>query len=370
MKYKFVCLNCKKSIKPNPHISTCPQPRCEGAFDIVYTSQNTNSLHETLNPLLNISNLTNLGQGNTPIVRLNTLSNDLGIKNIYAKLEYMNPTGSFKDRGSAMMISALNEFGINEIVEDSSGNAGASLAAYASRVGIKAHIFVSENAPKSKLLQIQSYGAIIHKICGSRNKVEREALSFVKKNNLIYASHSRSPYFLEGMKTFSYELINNFINLDKFPDHIVFPVGNGSLLIGVWKGLEELVALGELKKIPKLHCIQPELVMPVVNKFNNNEYIVSANETIASGASVEKPFRMNQIIDAIRCTDGGAIGVSEKDILNSYTHLSQVEGIFAEPTSALALAGTKLLVDSGVIAAADSVLIPITGIGLKQIELD
>ena len=172
------------------------------------------------------------------------------------------------------------------------------------------------------------------------------------------------------MKTFSYELINNFINLDKFPDHIVFPVGNGSLLIGVWKGLEELLALGELKKRPKLHCIQPELVMPVVNKFNNTEYIVSANETIASGASVEKPFRMNQILDAIRCTDGGAIGVSEKDILNSYTHLSQVEGIFAEPTSALALAGTKLLVDSGVIAAADSVLIPITGIGLKQIELD
>ena len=148
MKYKFVCLNCKKSIKPNPHISTCPQPRCEGAFDIVYTSQNTNSPHETLNPLLNISNLTNLGQGNTPIVRLNTLSNDLGIKNIYAKLEYMNPTGSFKDRGSAMMISALNEFGINEIVEDSSGNAGASISAYSAYSKMKSHIFVPEDAPK------------------------------------------------------------------------------------------------------------------------------------------------------------------------------------------------------------------------------
>ena len=357
------CIECNIRMDPDFTIYSCKV--CNGPLDIEYSHPVIGSFNS-----YNRESLGSLGEGQTPIVQLSKSASQFRVHSLYAKLEYFNPTASFKDRGSARLVQILKENGCVEFVEDSSGNAGASLAAYASRVGIKAHIFVSENAPKSKLLQIQSYGAIIHKICGSRNKVEREALSFVEKNNLIYASHSRSPYFLEGMKTFSYELINNFINLDKFPDHIVFPVGNGSLLIGVWKGLEELVALGELKKIPKLHCIQPELVMPVVNKFNNNEYIVSANETIASGASVEKPFRMNQIIDAIRCTDGGAIGVSEKDILNSYTHLSQVEGIFAEPTSALALAGTKLLVDSGVIAAADSVLIPITGIGLKQIELD
>ncbi len=344
---------------------------CNGPLDIEYSHPVIGSFNS-----YNRESLSSLGEGHTPVVKLSKSASEIGVHNLYAKLEYFNPTASFKDRGSARLVHILKENGCVEFVEDSSGNAGASVAAYAARFGIKAHIFVSVNAPKSKLLQIQSYGAIIHKISGSRNKVEQEALSFVKKNNLIYASHSRSPYFLEGMKTFSYELINNFIDSGKFPDHIVFPVGNGSLLLGAWKGLEELVALGELKKIPKLHCIQPELVMPVVNRFKNNEYIVGTaarlskelgNETIASGASVEKPFRMNQILDAIRFTDGDAIGVSEKDILNSYTHLSQIEGIFAEPTSALALAGTELLVDSGVINSADSVLIPITGLGLKQI---
>ena len=349
--YFLKCIECNIRMDPDFTIYSCKV--CNGPLDIEYSHPVIGSFNS-----YNRESLGSLGEGQTPIVQLSKSASQFRVHSLYAKLEYFNPTASFKDRGSARLVQILKENGCVEFVEDSS------------RVGIKAHIFVSENASKSKLLQIQSYGAIIHKISGSRSQVEREALSFVKKNNLIYASHSRSPYFLEGMKTFSYELINNFINLDKFPDHIVFPVGNGSLLIGVWKGLEELLALGELKKRPKLHCIQPELVMPVVNKFNNTEYIVSANETIASGASVEKPFRMNQILDAIRCTDGGAIGVSEKDILDSYTHLSQDEGIFAEPTSALALAGTKLLVDSGVIKAADSVLIPITGIGLKQIEID
>ena len=356
----LVCIKCDIKIDPTVTIHNCKS--CNGPLDIEYSHPVMGSFSS-----YNREYLGSLGEGHTPIVQLSKSASQIGIRSLYAKLEYFNPTASFKDRGSARLVHLLKENGCVEFVEDSSGNAGASLAAYAARFGIKAHIFVSVNASRSKLLQIQSYGAIVHEISGFRDCVEQEAISFVKKNNLIYASHSRSAYFLEGMKTFSYELIYDFIDSGEFPDHIVFPVGNGSLLLATWRGLEELVVLGELKKIPKLHCVQPELIMPVVSRFKKNKYVVGGNETIALGASVVNPFRINQILDAIYFTGGDAIGVSEKDILNAYTHLSEIEGIFAEPTSALALAGVELLANSGVINSGDSVLIPITGFGLKQI---
>ena len=365
MKYKFVCLNCKKSIKPNPHISNCPQPHCEGAFEIVYTNRNTKSSQETIIPLLNISNLTNLGQGNTPIVRLNTLSNDLGIKNIYAKLEYMNPTGSFKDRGSAMMISTLKEFGINEIVEDSSGNAGASISAYSAYSKMKSHIFVPEDAPKNKVSQIQLYGSIVHKIPGPRDNSAMAAIKYSKENSIPYSSHNLSPYFIEGTKSFGHEVINHFN--DKQPDHILFPVGNGSLLIGSYKAYEERKKINPDIKIPKHHAIQTESIPPIIEIFSNNNWSPEqAKPTLANGIAILNPPRKYQSADVIKKTNGQGIKVSDQSILDWQKELAKKDGIFAEITSAAIFSGLEKLIKQKSILPGDDVLLPITGFGLKD----
>ena len=365
MKYIFVCLNCNKSIKPNPHILTCPEPNCNGVFEIVYTNINTKSPQETLIPLSNISNLTDLGQGNTPIVRLNTLSYDLGINNIYAKLEYMNPTGSFKDRGSAMMISALTEFGINEIVEDSSGNAGASISAYSACSKIKSHIFVPENSPKNKVAQIQLYGSIVHKIPGPRDNAAIAAIKYSEENSIPYSSHNLSPFFIEGTKSFGHEVIEYFNN--KQPDHILFPVGNGSLLIGSYKAYEEIKKINPNIKIPKHHGIQTESIPPIIEIFSNNTWSPEqAKTTLANGIAILNPPRKYQSVNVMKKTNGQGIKVSDESILKWQKKLAKKDGIFAEITSAAVLSGLDKLIKQKIILPGDNVLLPITGFGLKD----
>ena len=166
----------------------------------------------------------------------------------------LNPTGSFKNRGSGVLMSLAVEAGVTEVVEDSSGNAGASIAAYAARAGIGAHIFAPSSAPSAKLDQIAVYGATTHLIEGNRQDVTDAAMEFAGHNSIVYASHNLSPYFTEGTKTFAYEIVEQFNG--GLPEHIVIPVGNGSLLIGAHRGFSEMKPRGAISAIPKLHAIQ------------------------------------------------------------------------------------------------------------------
>ena len=147
------------------------------------------------------------------------------------------------------MLAVAREFGVKYLVEDSSGNAGASVSAYAARCGIKAHIFAPDSAPRAKLNQIKVYGGETHLIPGPREASAEAALAFCEQHNLVYASHNLSPYFLEGTKTFAHELPTNFP--DRLPDHIVMPVGNGSLFLGTWIGLREMQTCGTIDTIPQ-----------------------------------------------------------------------------------------------------------------------
>ena len=208
-------------------------------------------------PLNDPASCVTLGEGNTPAIRLPTVERALGLSDVRGKLELANPTGSFKDRGASVMMSAMVEHGVVEVVEDSSGNAGAAVAAYAARAGIRAHVFVPASAPAAKLRQIEAYGARTHSIAGARDEVTEAAVKFCERNDLAYASHNLSPYFLEGTKAFAYEVA------DEPPQHLVVPVGNGSLLIGAYRGFQEMIEAGRTYAIPRLHCVQPEAVMPI-----------------------------------------------------------------------------------------------------------
>lgn len=306
-----------------------------------------------------------LGEGNTPCVRLDSLGRTLGLSNLYAKLEFVNPTGSFKDRGTAVMTSIAREQGVREIVEDSSGNAGASTAAYAARAGIKAHVFAPASAPAPKIRQIAIYGAEVHSIDGPREAAAEAAVRFYTERGLVYASHNLSPYYVEGTKTFAYELSWQLPNVAR--GHVVVPVGNGSLYVGAWRGFEELRRSGQMANVPRLHCIQATAAMPIAAAFRGEEWSPAPGAaTVAGGISAIDPARKGMVLDVLRATGGTALAVEDRDILIWHKLLAEKEGIYAEPTSAAAFAGLGELVRRGEMDGGDVVVVPVTGSGLKD----
>ncbi len=306
-----------------------------------------------------------LGEGNTPCVRLDSLGRSLGLSELYAKLEYVNPTGSFKDRGTAVMMSVAREQGVEEIVEDSSGNAGASAAAYAARAGIKAHVFAPASAPGPKIRQIAVYGAEVHPIDGPREAAAEAAVRFYTERGLVYTSHNLSPYYVEGTKTFAYELWRQLPEIAR--GHVVVPVGNGSLYMGAWRGFEELRRAGQMTDVPRLHCIQSTSAMPIAAAHVGEEWSPAPGATtIAGGISAIDPARKGLVLDVLRATGGTALAVEDRDILRWHQFLAEKEGIYAEPTSAAAFAGLEELVRLGEIDRGDVVVVPVTGSGLKD----
>ena len=289
----------------------------------------------------------------------------LGLRRLYAKLELLNPTGSFKDRGSAVVVSAAREMGVTAIVEDSSGNAGASVAAYAARAGIEAHVFAPASAPASKLRQVSAYGASLHTVEGPREAATVAASRFAAENGLVYAPHNLSPYFVEGTKTFVYEVVRQMV--DDPPDHVVVPVGNGSLYLGLWKGCGELTQAGRADGVPRLHCVQSAAFMPLAAAYEGVAWEAAPGAaTVAGGIASAAPPRAREILRAMRGSGGAATAVGDTEILRWQRLLAEVEGVYAEPTSAAALAGLERLAQSGRVAPDDCVLVPITGSGLKD----
>ena len=348
--------------------------KCDAPLDVEYTSaasdipgpqpRGWNGPRIPL-PIHGTDALVSLGEGNTPCVKLATLGELLGLRSLYAKLELLNPTGSFKDRGAAIMVSVARKHGVREIVEDSSGNAGASVSACAARAGIRAHIFAPAGAPQAKIKQIRVYGAQAHLVEGPREAAGEAALRYCTDGGLVYASHSLSPYFAEGTKTFAYELAQQFPT--GVPGHVVIPVGNGSLVIGAWNGFRELLQAGHIDRMPRLHCIQARSVMPVVAAYRGEEWLPKpATATIAGGIAVGAPPRKQQVLDILRRSNGVALAVEDDEISKWHRLLAEKEGIYAEPTSAAAFAGLERLVDQGDVPKEETVLLPVTGSGLKD----
>ena len=305
-----------------------------------------------------------LGEGDTPLVPLPKIGQTLGMEGLFAKLEFLNPTGSFKDRGSAVLVSELKNQNIQRVAEDSSGNAGASIAAYCARASIEATIFAPASAPPMKLEQISFYGATIMKIEGGRGMVADACRRYCHDNNVVYASHNLSPLFIEGTKSFASEVA---LQMHPPPAHVLFPVGNGSLLIGAWKGYRAVVAEGR-GGIPRLHCIQSKACMPLAAAYAKKAWTPSPSgvSTVAGGIAVEQPPRLHQVLEALEDTGGRAVAVDEKAIVYWQRQLSHREGIFVEPTSGAALAGLSVLLEEGHILPEDRVLIALTGFGFKD----
>ena len=335
---------------------------CGAPLDVEYLEEAGGGMPR---PMHDFESALTLGEGDTPVVELQRVGEALGLDRLDAKLEFMNPTGSYKDRGTATMMSVAREHGVTEIVEDSSGNAGASVSAYSARAGIKAHIFAPATAPEAKLKQIRVYGAEVHAIEGSRADVTDAAVAFYRERGLVYASHNMSPYFVEGTKTFAYEMVDQ--TADDPPAHVVMPVGNGALYIGLWKGLQEMRNAGRDTGSPRLHLVQTMAVRPLVSAFNGEPWDPSAaGKTIAGGIAVANPPRLEQIMGVLRDSNGVAVAVGDSDIVPMQLDLARTEGVYCEPTSAAAFVGLRRLVADGVIKSNETVLLAVTGFGLKD----
>jgi threonine synthase len=308
-----------------------------------------------------------LGEGSTPLVRLDRWSRSIGLDAVFAKLEFAGPTGSFKDRGSAVLVSHALAIGAGRIVEDSSGNAGASIAAYAARAGLGCDVFAPASTPNTKLEQITIYGAELHLVAGSREAVADAAIAEAGRTEAYYAGHNSSPFFVEGMKSFAFELAEAFPSGG--PDHVIMPVGGGSLYCGCVFGFEQLQQAGIISSVPHFHLAQSSGCMPLVAAARAGAAVpleVTRRPTVAGGIVIEHPDRGGLILRLLSRYAGEAVAVEDQEILDMREELARLEGIFMEPTSAAAFAGLARLASAGKIGPSESVVVPITGSGLKD----
>jgi len=308
-----------------------------------------------------IEHVVSLGEGFTPLI-----ADELFGQPVLLKLDQLNPTGSFKDRGSTVMISKLKEWGVPEILEDSSGNAGASIAAYARRAGITARIFVPESTSAGKTAQIRMYGAELVKVPGSREDTTRAALAAASQT--FYASHNWSPYFVAGLKTLAYEICEQ--QGWQAPDWVVTPVGGGSLVLGLYLGFADLVRAGLIPRAPRIAAVQAAACAPVYHAWRqrlDDVPAVAKQDTAAEGIAIARPVKGRSILEALYRSEGVALTVSEEEIWAA-THALAEKGIFVEPTAAAAPAAVRQLKAQGLTDAGSRVAVVLTGIGLKATD--
>lgn len=301
-----------------------------------------------------------MGVGWTPLVPA-----DLFERQVHLKLDYLLPSGSFKDRGVNAMINQLYYSGARSIIEDSSGNAGASVAAHAARFGIEAEIYVPANTLPIKLRQIEAYGASVVKIQGSRQTVEIAAQAGIRAGK-TYASHAYHPAYLAGQMTGAFEI---WEQLDRnVPDWVICPVGQGGALLGLWFGFRQLLSSGHIPKLPHLVAVQAARIAPVVKAWEAGKELIPQIEkpepSMADGVAIAHPVRGKRILQALSESKGKALAISEELILNSQETIAR-KGFLIEATSALAVAGLSALQDE--ISPEDTVVVFLTGSGLKSL---
>jgi threonine synthase len=302
-----------------------------------------------------------LGEGWTPLVRRKWQGAE-----ICFKLESQMPTGSFKDRGTAVMINHLLEVGVGPIHEDSSGNAGASIATYAAAAGVPCQIYVPASAPRAKLVQIAATGADVRPVAGTRQDVTDAALAATGKS--FYASHNWQPFFIEGTKTLAFELWEQLGF--RVPDNILVPTGYGSNILGLERGFDELERGGELAMRPRLFAVQAANCAAFAAAWSAGaDHFVpfAAKPTVADGIATPKPVRFAEVLAALRRSRGGVVAVPEAEIAPTLAALGR-RGLFVEPTAATAGAALTSLLSDGTITAGQTTVAVLTGSGLKAAD--
>lgn len=319
--------------------------------------------------------------GGTPVFHLSSLSEKLGVQGVWLKDESRNPTASFKDRASAVVVARAKEIGADVVVTASTGNAGAALAGMSAAVGQKSIIFAPKSAPPAKVAQLLVFGAKVILVDGTYD----DAFDLTIKASAEFGWYCRNtgynPFTAEGKKTAALEIWewwraahqkwhDEFGEDSDHPPLTVFvSVGDGNIISGIHKGFKDVYQLGWMPRIPRIIGVQAEGSAAISNAFHENTETITpvSAKTIADSISVDLPRDGVRAVRAAKQTNGTYLTVSDDEILAAIAELGKA-GVFAEPAGAAAYAGLVKAADSGLVGSEDPVLVLNTGSGLKDVR--
>ncbi|HOA28958.1 MAG: pyridoxal-phosphate dependent enzyme [Candidatus Cloacimonetes bacterium] len=300
--------------------------------------------------------------GYTPLIECANFA----AETLYLKFDGVNPSGSFKDRASFLMVAEANRLGIREIVAASTGNAASSLAAICAAAGLQAVIFTPAAAPEAKLVQIRIHGAELHRVDGTYDDAFAAALDYAANHECLNRNTAYHPYTIEGKKTAGLEL---YIQMKGVPDYIFIPTGDGVILSGIHKAFTDLMQAEIIRKLPRLVAVQAESSDAISSYLENGYYRDAASpKTVADSISVKTPSAAHLAYRALKESSGFVRRVSDNEILAAQRLLAERSGIFCEPSSAATLAAYYQAKEQALLEEGARTVLMLTGHGLKDIR--
>jgi len=321
-------------------------------------------------PVAEDSNIVTLGEGWTPLIPAPRIGAKLGLARVFIKDESLNPTGAFKARGLCLAISMAKELGVKKVAIPSAGNAAGAMAAYAARAGMEAHIFMPRDTPAANRIECIEMGARVTLIDGLITDCGAEVARSKDAEGWFDVSTLKEPYRIEGKKTMGYELAEQMGW--ELPDLILYPTGGGTGLVGMWKAFDEMERMGWIgSKRPRMITVQAAGCAPIVRAFEQGWSDAPEFEnahTVASGLRVPKAIGDFIMLDILRRSGGGAIAVTDEEMIDAAREIGSAEGMFCAPEGAACLPALRRLIEQGRVDANDRVVIFNTGAGVKYLE--
>jgi threonine synthase len=361
-----VCLCCQKPLLAIVDLAAASRTLTRETFA---TREKSLWRYREVLPLPDNVDPVSLGEGGTPLLRASGSSRTDEI-DAWIKDESLNPTQSFKARGMSVAVSMAKYLGATKLAVPSAGNAGGALAAYAARAGLEAHIFMPRDTPRANIVECRELGAQVTLIDGLITDCGAEVARRKAEEGWFDVSTLKEPYRVEGKKTLGYELAEQCAW--QLPDVILYPTGGGTGLIGMWKAFDEMETLGWIgKKRPRMFAVQATGCAPIVRAFEAGEKIAAEfpdARTVASGLRVPKAIGDFLILNILRQSNGGAIAVTDEEMIRNAREVGSTEGLFVCPEGGACFAAFKLLRHAGKIASGERVVILNTGSGIKYLE--
>ncbi len=321
-------------------------------------------------PVVHDENIVTLGEGWVPLPHAKRLGALLGTPELYIKDESLNPTGAFKARGLCMAISMAKELGVKKVAIPTAGNAGGAMAAYAAKAGMEAFVFMPRDTPMANQIECQQYGAEVTLIDGLITDCGAEVARRKEAEGWFDVSTLKEPYRIEGKKTMGYELAEQFGW--ELPDVILYPTGGGTGLVGMWKAFDEMEAMGWIgSKRPRMFSVQAAGCAPIVRAFDNGWDDAPEFEnahTAASGLRVPKAIGDFIMLDILRKSGGGAVAVTDGEMIADTKVIGSTEGIFCAPEGSACLSALKKMLADGRAKASERIVLFNTGAGGKYLE--
>ena len=321
-------------------------------------------------PVVRDENIVSLGEGWTPMLHAKRLGAQFGFPELFIKDEGPNPTGSFKARGQTAAISMAKELGVKKVAIPTAGNAGGAMSAYAAAAGMEAYVFMPRDTPAANRIECQQLGAEVTLIDGLITDCGAEVAKRKEAEGWFDVSTLKEPYRIEGKKTMGYELAEQF-NWE-LPDVILYPTGGGTGLVGMWKAFDEMEEMGWIgSKRPKMYSIQAAGCAPIVRAFDNGWDEAPEFEnahTAASGLRVPRAIGDFIMLDILRRSGGGAVAVTDEEMIADTKVVGAAEGLFCAPEGAACFSGLKKLLASGQVSAGERIVLFNTGTGVKYLE--